>query len=68
MNTREQIIQLADTLIRERGYNAFSFYDISKKIEFKTAYIHYHFPVKLNLGVAVIERHIKNLFKNHTTL
>jgi AcrR family transcriptional regulator len=35
MNTREQIIQLADNLTREKGYNAFSFYDISKKVGIK---------------------------------
>jgi len=61
MNTREQIIQLADNLIREKGYNAFSFYDISKSVGIKTASIHYHFPSKSDLGVAVIEQYIDNL-------
>jgi AcrR family transcriptional regulator len=61
MNTREQIIQLADSLIREKGYNAFSFYDISKFVGIKTASIHYHFPSKSDLGVAVIEQYINNL-------
>jgi len=61
MNTREQIIRIADNLIREKGYNAFSFYDISKKVGIKTASIHYHFPLKSDLGVAVIEQHIDNL-------
>ena len=61
MNTREQIIQLADSLIREKGYNAFSFYDISKSVGIKTASIHYHFPAKSDLGIAVIEHHIQHL-------
>lgn len=61
MDTREQIIQLADHLIRDKGYNAFSFYDISKSVGIKTASIHYHFPAKSDLGVSVIEQHIKNL-------
>ncbi|MDF1613229.1 TetR/AcrR family transcriptional regulator [Stygiobacter electus] len=63
MNTKEQIIQLADCFIREKGFNAFSFYDISNKIEIKTASIHYHFPTKSDLGVAVIEYHIEKLNK-----
>ena len=61
MDTKGQIIQLADNLIREKGYNAFSFYDISKSVGIKTASIHYHFPAKSDLGVAVIEQHINNL-------
>ena len=61
MNTREQIIQLADSLIREKGYNAFSFYDISKSVGIKTASIHYHFPTKSDLGIAVIEHHLQHL-------
>ncbi len=62
MNTRAHIIQLADTLIRDKGYNAFSYHDIAKTIGIKPASIHYHFPVKSNLGVAVIEKQIDRLF------
>jgi len=61
MDTRGKIIQLADNLIRKKGYNAFSFYDISKSVGIKTASIHYHFPAKSDLGVAVIEQHIHHL-------
>lgn len=61
MSKREEIIQLADTLIRQKGYNAFSFYDISDKVGIKTASVHYHFPAKSDLGIAVIEQHIENL-------
>lgn len=61
MSKRKEIIQLADTLIRHRGYNAFSFYDISDKIGIKTASIHYHFRAKSDLGVAVIEQQIEDL-------
>lgn len=61
MSKREEIIQLADALIKQKGYNAFSFYEISDTVGIKTASIHYHFPTKADLGVAVIERHIENL-------
>lgn len=59
MNTREQIVQEADRLIRTVGYNAFSFQDISRTIGIKTASIHYHFPSKSDLGAAVVDRHIE---------
>lgn len=57
MNTRESIIQLGDALIREKGYNAFSFSDISRELNIKNASVHYHFPTKTHLGLAVIEQH-----------
>ena len=57
MDTREEIIRLGDSLIRARGYNAFSFSDISKKLNIRNASIHYHFPTKTALGVAVVKQH-----------
>lgn len=58
MTTREVIIDKADQYIRNNGYNAFSFKDISNDIGIKTASIHYHFPTKSDLGVATIKEHI----------
>ena len=58
MTTREVIIEKADQYIRNQGYNAFSFKDISNDIGIKTASIHYHFPAKSDLGVATIREHI----------
>ena len=49
-------MQLSDELIRERGFNAFSFHDLSKSLGIKTASIHYHFP-KTTLGVALLNYH-----------
>lgn len=54
-DTRSHIISLADELIRSKGYNAFSYADISKQLHIKNAAIHYYFPSKSDLGVAVIE-------------
>lgn len=58
MTTREVIVDKADQYIRNKGYNAFSFKDISNDIGIKTASIHYHFPTKSDLGVATIKEHI----------
>ncbi len=52
--TKERILIEAEALIQTRGYNAFSFKDIAATINIKTASIHYHFPSKEDLGVAVI--------------
>ncbi|SFM68287.1 transcriptional regulator, TetR family [Chitinophaga sp. YR627] len=64
-DTREKIIALADQLIRTKGYNAFSYKDISDPLEIKNAAIHYHFPTKTDLGVAVVDFETER-FKEHT--
>jgi TetR/AcrR family transcriptional regulator, transcriptional repressor for nem operon len=61
MDTRSEIIRIGDTLIREKGYNAFSFSDISKQLKIKNASIHYHFPTKTSLGVSIVREHIQQL-------
>ncbi|GAA5029255.1 TetR family transcriptional regulator [Marivirga lumbricoides] len=61
MSKREEIIQLADTMLRKKGYNAFSYHDIAREVGIKTASIHYHFPAKSDLGVAIINQHIEGL-------
>lgn len=63
MDTRQEIIQLGDLLIREKGYNAFSFSDIGKELKIKNASIHYHFPSKKDLGIAIIQDHQAKLEK-----
>lgn len=58
-DTKERIITLAEQLIKTKGFNAFSYKDISDPLEIKNAAIHYYFPSKSDLGVAVIEQEIK---------
>lgn len=70
MSTRSIIINLGDELIRTRGYNAFSFSDISKVLNIKNASIHYHFKTKTDLGLAVVKSHQEALeqLKNKVAL
>ena len=56
-NTAEEILDIAEMLIQTRGYSAFSYQDIADKLGIRKASIHYHFPTKLALGVAVVERY-----------
>lgn len=56
MDTKDNILALAETLIRTKGYHAFSYNDISKPLQIKNAAIHYHYPSKKDLGIAVIQR------------
>ncbi len=61
MSTRSEIIRIGDELIRDKGYNAFSFYDIAKALGIKNASIHYHFPTKVALGIAVLDEQMAAL-------
>ena len=61
--TREHIVRLADSLIRNRGFNAFSYSDIAAVLELRNAAIHYHFPTKSLLGQAVIGEELRRLEK-----
>ena len=64
-DTRSEIIRIANELIRSVGYNAFSYADISKQLNVKNAAIHYYFPAKSDLGIAVIKEN-QSLFLEKT--
>ena len=57
--TRERIIELGEDLIRTKGYNAFSYQDISTELGIKNAAIHYYFPSKANLGTSIVKTNIQ---------
>jgi TetR/AcrR family transcriptional repressor of nem operon len=56
-DTREKILDRAETLFQERGFNGFSYADISTPLGVKNAAIHYHYPAKADLGAALIQRY-----------
>lgn len=60
-DTKEKIVGMADQLIKTKGFNAFSYKDIADPLAIKNAAIHYHFPGKADLGLAVIEREITDM-------
>lgn len=53
VSTRDQILDCAQGLIQTRGYNGFSFRDIAGDIGIKSSSIHYYYPGKTDLAVAV---------------
>ena len=56
-NTRSKILNRAEDLFRQRSYSGFSYNDIAKPLGIKNAAVHYHFPSKGDLGVAIIQRY-----------
>lgn len=56
-NSKKTIMNLAEELLQDRGFNGFSYADIAGQLGVKNAAIHYHFPSKEELGIAVIKRY-----------
>lgn len=54
-NTREQLLDYAQTLISTRGCNGFSYRDLADHVGVKTSSIHYYFPCKDDLVREAIE-------------
>lgn len=56
-DTEERILDLAEALIRQNGYNGFSFRDIASGVGVKSSSVHYYFPTKADLGARVARRY-----------
>ncbi|MFV1983763.1 MAG: TetR/AcrR family transcriptional regulator [Thiohalomonadales bacterium] len=54
-STKDKILEFTSIVLQERGYNGFSYSHISKQLGIRNAAIHYHFPTKADLGVAMIQ-------------
>lgn len=59
MATKDTLIEMSDTLIRQKGVNAFSYHHLSQPLGIKNAAVHYHFPTKTHLLVSVTQYHIQ---------
>jgi TetR/AcrR family transcriptional regulator, transcriptional repressor for nem operon len=55
----ERILDVAERLVQERGFNAFSYADVAEELGVTKASLHYHFGSKADLGEALIERYAK---------
>ena len=56
-STASQILDAAEGLVQERGFNGFSYADVARELGVTKAALHYHFSSKAELGDALIERY-----------
>lgn len=56
-NTQRAILDLAESMLQDKGFNGFSYAHIAAELGVKNAAIHYHFPSKEELGCAVVQRY-----------
>jgi TetR/AcrR family transcriptional regulator, transcriptional repressor for nem operon len=59
VDTATQILDAAERLVQERGFNGFSYADVARELGVTKAALHYHFPGKAELGEALIERYAR---------
>ena len=58
--TAAKILDIAERLVQTRGYNGFSYADISSELRIRNASVHYHFPSKTDLGRRLVARYREN--------
>jgi TetR/AcrR family transcriptional repressor of nem operon len=53
----EKLLDAAQALIQQKGYNGFSYDDVSRMVGLKKPSIHHYFPRKEDLGASVAQRY-----------
>lgn len=57
MDRKTDILDSAETLVRTRGFDGFSYADIEREVGIRKASIHHHFASKAELSLALITRY-----------
>jgi TetR/AcrR family transcriptional regulator, transcriptional repressor for nem operon len=53
----ERVVDVAEVLIQQSGYNGFSYDDVARQVGIKKPSIHHHFPSKSDLVAVVAQRY-----------
>jgi TetR/AcrR family transcriptional regulator, transcriptional repressor for nem operon len=62
-STAAQILDAAERLVQERGFNGFSYADVARELGVTKPALHYHFGSKAELGDALIDRYASRFFE-----
>ena len=57
------ILDSAERMVRQGGYNSFSYRDIAADVGIKSSSVHYHFPTKEDLCEALTQRYTQRLLE-----
>ena len=68
LTTKEKILSFSRDQIQNQSYNAFSYAQIAKHFNIKKASVHYHFPSKSDLGIAILQEYREYINKLITNL
>jgi TetR/AcrR family transcriptional repressor of nem operon len=56
-DTPTRILDVAERLLQQRGFNGFSYADVARELGLTKASLHYHFAGKAELGEALVDRY-----------
>ena len=59
IDRKEQILDVAQELLQTRSFSAFSYQDLTDRLDISKATIHHHFATKQALGVALTKRFLE---------
>ncbi len=62
--TATKILDVAQEMVRSRGYSAFSYADVAAAVGIRKASIHYHFPSKDKLASSLVQRYRQNMSRD----
>jgi TetR/AcrR family transcriptional regulator, transcriptional repressor for nem operon len=57
--TASRVLDVAERLVQQRGFNAFSYADVASELQITKAALHYHFAGKAELGAALLARYAR---------
>ena len=60
--TVDRLLDAAEIAMRSRGYHGVSFRELADDVGIKSASVHYYFPQKVDLAVALVARYSKTFF------
>ncbi|MET9480839.1 TetR/AcrR family transcriptional regulator [Streptomyces sp. NPDC006638] len=55
--TRTQLLDAATSVVRRRGYAAFSYADLAEAVGIRKPSVHHHFPTKADLALEMVSRY-----------
>jgi len=58
---RTQIVEIATQLAAIKGFNAFSHRELAEHIGIKSSSVHYHFPKKEDIGIAMMDLYLSEV-------
>jgi len=61
-DTRTRLLDCAESAARARGFDGFSYADLSAGVGIRKASVHHYFPTKADLALALIERYSEEFF------
>ncbi|MEU7145977.1 TetR/AcrR family transcriptional regulator [Nocardia sp. NPDC046473] len=67
-STRSHILDAAERMVQSRGFNGFSYADIAAVLAISKPALHYHFPSKAELGLALVQRYEQRFFEALATV